>query len=153
MDRQTEHIFPPGQALPRIAALLQEGLPCRLVVTGNSMFPFLRHKQDAVFLVPAEGGIQVGDILFYLRGPETPILHRVHRLNSDGLLILCGDAQTGLEPVRREQVLAKVSHVERGGKVISCGAWHLRTAVTLWRWLHPIRPYLLAILRKIGYGT
>lgn len=153
MDRENEYTLSPEQALPRIAARLEAGLPCRLVVTGNSMLPFLRHKRDAVFLIPADADIRIGDILFYLRTPNTPVLHRVHRLIPGDGLIMCGDAQTGLEPLRREQVLAKVSHVERGGKVIPCGTWYLRAAVTLWRWLHPIRPYLLAILRKIGYGT
>ena len=150
MNRHAEPISP-EQALPRITALLEAGLPCRLVVTGGSMLPFLRHQRDAVFLVPAEGDLRVGDILFYLRGANVPILHRVHKLLPDGSLLLCGDAQTGLEPIRRAQILAKVSHVERGGKTIPCGQRSLRLLVWLWMVLHPIRPYLLAAMRKIGY--
>lgn len=141
---------PPEQALPRIAALLREGLPCRLVVTGNSMLPFLRHKRDAVFLVPAGDEIRAGDILLYLRGPRTPILHRVHGCRPDGVLIMCGDGQTGLEPITRERVLAKVSHVERNGRRIDCKTPVLRLLVVLWRGLYPVRSYLLAGMRKIG---
>ncbi len=40
------------EALPKIQALLQSGQACRLVVTGNSMLPFLRHEKDAVILAP-----------------------------------------------------------------------------------------------------
>lgn len=150
MNRTTEPISP-EQALPRIKNLLAEGLPCRLVVTGSSMLPFLRHKRDAVYLIPADGSIRVGDILFYLRGAKAPILHRVHKLLPDGTLIMCGDAQVGLEPIRREQVLAKVSHVERGGKTISCTHISLRLSVRLWRLMRPLRPYLLAVMGKIRY--
>lgn len=150
MNRTTEPISP-EQALPRIKALLAEGLPCRLVVTGSSMIPFLRHRQDAVYLTPADGSIRVGDILLYLRGANVPILHRVHRLLPDGTLVMCGDAQVGLEPIRREQVLAKVSHVERSGKTIPCARISLRLSVRLWRLMRPLRPYLLAVMRKIPY--
>lgn len=150
MNRTTEPISP-EQALPRIKNLLAEGLPCRLVVTGSSMLPFLRHKRDAVYLIPADGSIRVGDILFYLRGANAPILHRVHKLLPDGTLIMCGDAQVGLEPIRREQVLAKVSHVERGGKTIPCTHISLRLSVRLWRLMCPLRPYLLAVMGKIRY--
>lgn len=150
MNRTTEPISP-EQALPRIKALLAEGLPCRLVVTGSSMLPFLRHRQDAVYLIPADDAIRVGDILLYLRGTNVPILHRVHRLLPDGTLVMCGDAQVGLEPIRREQVLAKVSHMEHGGKTIPCARISLRLSVRLWRLLRPLRPYLLALMRKIPY--
>ena len=150
MNRTTEPISP-EQALPRIKNLLAEGRPCRLVVTGSSMLPFLRHKRDAVYLIPADGSIRVGDILFYLRGANAPILHRVHKLLPDGTLIMCGDAQVGLEPIRREQVLAKVSHVQRGGKTIPCTHISLRLSVRLWRLMRPLRPYLLAVMGKIRY--
>ena len=150
MNRTTQPRSP-EQVLPRIRARLAEGLPCRLVVTGSSMLPFLRHGQDAVYLIPADGPIRVGDILFYLRSANVPILHRVHKLLPDGTLIMCGDAQVGLEPIRREQVLAKVSHVEHGGKTIPCARISLRLSVRLWRLLRPLRPYLLAFMRKIPY--
>ena len=63
--------MPPEQALPRITALLEAGSSCRLVVTGNSMLPFLRHKRDAVILSPLSEPARRGDILFYLRGIST----------------------------------------------------------------------------------
>lgn len=140
----------PREALPKIKALLSAGQSCRLVVTGTSMLPFLRHKQDAVLLVPVKQTIRRGDILFYLRGPEVCILHRVHQVLPDGKLLLCGDAQTALEPVHRSQVLASVSHVERSGVLTDCTAPVLRLQVALWQLLHPIRPYLLAILRRLS---
>ena len=141
----------PEQILPRITARLEANLLCRLVVTGGSMRPFLRHKLDAVFLVSAGEDIRTGDILLYLRGANTPILHRVHRRLSDGTRLMCGDAQTGLEPIRREQVLAKASHVDRRGRILPCDTPSLRLLAGLWRLLYPVRPWLLAVMEKTGY--
>lgn len=138
----------PQEALPRITAILAQGRSCRLVVTGNSMLPLLHDKRDAVILAPVTEEIKRDDILFYLRSPNVCILHRVWRVQPDGSLLLCGDAQTGLEPVSPDQVLAGVSHIERHNKLISCKSPALRLWTTVWRWLYPIRPYVLALLRR-----
>ena len=140
---------PPWEALPRIKAALAEGRPCRLVVTGTSMLPFLRNKLDSVILTPETGEIQRNDILFYLRSPNVCVLHRVWQVNPDGTLLLCGDAQVALEPVRREQVIARVSHIQRKNRLISCKNPILRFFVMIWRWLYPVRPQTLALLRRL----
>lgn len=139
----------PEQAIPRIQALLEQGLPCHLTVTGSSMRPFLRDKRDAVLLAPPKGEPRPGDILFYLRSPTVCILHRVHALRGDGTLLMCGDAQTGLEPIRREQILGVVSHIKRDGKAIACSDLRLKTLTGAWRVLRPVRPYLLAVWNRL----
>lgn len=136
----------PAAALPRITACLEAGGSCPLVVTGTSMRPFLRHRRDTVLLAPVTGPIRRGDILFYLRAPGVCVLHRVCQVEPDGTLLLCGDAQTALEPVRREQVLARVTHVRRGERTVSVDALPLRLAVGLWMALRPVRP----LLKKFG---
>ena len=148
MTRQISYPLSPEQAIPRIRALLEEDIPCHLTVTGNSMRPFLRHQRDGVILTPVSGEIRRGDILFYLRAPGAPILHRVHRVEGDRL-IMCGDAQTGLEPIARAQVLGIVSHIKREGRVIPCADRRLKLLVALWMLLKPVRPYLLALLNKL----
>ena len=129
----------PAEALPRIMAALEAGRPCRLVVTGTSMLHFLRDKKDAVILTPVTAPIKRDDILFYLRSPQLCVLHRVWQVNPDGSLLLCGDGQTALEPVRREQVIARVSHIPV-----------LKVVTALWRRCFPIRPRLLALLRRLS---
>ena len=140
----------PQQALPRMTELLQQGASCRLVVTGRSMLPLLRDQQDAVILTPLAGAFRRGDILFYLRGVNTPILHRVVRVCPDGTLLMCGDAQTGLEPIHPSQVLARVSHVERGGRLIPCDSLAERLRAGLWQALYPVRPRALGVLKRLG---
>lgn len=136
------------EALPKIRLALETAGVCRLTVTGTSMLPFLRDRQDAVLLAPLSRPPRRGDILFYLRGEGTCILHRVHRVRPDGTLVLCGDAQVGLEPVRPEQVVAVATHIERKGRQTPCTAPGLRFRVALWQLLRPVRPWIMALMRK-----
>lgn len=136
------------ETLPKIQAILQEGKSCRLVVTGNSMLPFLRHGSDAVILAPYQTAHH-GDILFYFRTPDTCILHRVEKICHGGTLLMCGDAQSQLEPIQKQQIIAAVSHIERNGKLMDCRRFILRALVRIWQVLRPVRPYLLALLRKL----
>ena len=138
-----------AEALEKIRADLAAGRPCHLVVTGGSMVPFLRHKKSAVVLTSPTPPYRRGDILLYLRRSDWCILHRVVRVQKDGTLVMCGDAQTALEIIRPEQVVAQVSHVRHGAKITDCGAWHLRTAVALWMALRFVRRPLLAVMVRL----
>ena len=134
------------EALEKIRADLAAGRSSHLVVTGGSMVPFLRHKKSAVVLTAPTPPYRRGDILLYLRRADWCILHRVVRVKVDGTLVMCGDAQTALEVIRPEQVVAQVSHVRHGTKITACGAWHLRTAVAVWMALRIVRRPLLAVM-------
>ena len=140
----------PEQALPKIMAILDEGISCRLVVTGSSMLPFLRHRRDTVILSPISTPIRRGDILFYLRPGDIPILHRVCAVRQDGSLLMCGDAQVGLEPISPRQVLARVTQIEKNGTLTDCSTPIFRLKAELWIALRPVRPYILAALRRLG---
>lgn len=139
----------PAEALPRICRELAEGRACRLVVTGSSMLPLLRHKKDAVILSAPERTLHRGDILFYLRGENVCVLHRVHRVEADGTLLMCGDAQTALEPIRPEQIIAQVTAVERSGKRMECSALSWRMVSAIWQAMRPLRPTLFRLAAHI----
>lgn len=140
----------PAEALPRISSTLAEGRVCRLVVTGTSMTPFLRDRADTVILAPLDGAPKRGDILFYRRPGDICVLHRVHKVRPDGVLLMCGDAQTWLEPIQPAQVVGQVVRVERDGKAIDCGAPSWRLASAAWLALFPLRPRAMALLRRVG---
>ena len=137
------------QALARIRADLAAGRSSHLVVTGGSMVPFLRHGKSAVVLTAPQPPYRRGDILFYLRPLGQCILHRVHRVQPDGTLVMCGDAQVFLEPIRPEQVVAQVSHVRRGSRFVPCSSLPLRCAVAVWQALLPVRKPLLAVMLRV----
>lgn len=137
------------EALARIQADLAAGRSSHLVVTGGSMVPFLRHKKSAVVLTAPTPPYRRGDILLYLRRSDWCILHRVVRVQKDGTLVMCGDAQTALEIIHPEQVVAQVSHVRHGARITACSSLPLRTAVALWQLLRPVRRPLLAVMVRV----
>lgn len=132
----------PAEALPRIREIISSGGSCRLVVTGSSMQPFLRSGRDAVILSPVTLPFRRGDIIFYERVCGQCILHRVVGSRPDGTLLLCGDAQTGLEPLDKEHVIAAASQIERSGRLFSADAPVWRALSLLWLALRPIRARL-----------
>ena len=151
----------PKEALPKIEALIQEGISCPVVVTGNSMRPFLRSGEDTVIVSPVTGKIKRGDILLYRRcGFRTtvssspgspnenpvPILHRVHNVRSDYYLMV-GDAQVKKEPVPTDRVIGVVTQVLKKSKRIPVTDGFLRFKVFLWQLIRPLRPLILRFLR------
>lgn len=150
----------PGQQLfPAVEDILEDGTQFKLVVTGNSMRPFLKHKRDSVTLTSITNHtIKRGDIVLIRRHSDTYVLHRVQKLQSDGF-IMNGDAQTWDEFVPFIQVIAIVSRIERKGRLISCDNRTYRILSEVWMLLRPVRGLLfrsvgllLRIYRKVTSG-
>ena len=135
------------RAVPEMEKILAAGASCLLTVTGSSMVPFLHHGKDAVVLAkPGKEGLKPGQILFFRRGNRTYILHRLRRVEKDGSLLICGDAQTWMERIQRSQIIGVVVAVQRpDGRIVSCDSfsWRLRSA--LWYPTRPFRPLLFRI--------
>lgn len=110
-----------------------------LVVSGSSMTPFLIGGRDTVFLSRLRRPVRRGDILLYRRGSGAYVLHRVYRVTEQGLTMV-GDAQRELEPgIRREQVIAIVTRVERKGKVLAPGNFWWEFFEQVWIRILPLR--------------
>ena len=107
---------------PIMAETIQNGGEVYLTVRGNSMSPFLQDGRDqAVFVSPDQRTIRRGDIVFYQRDGGQFVMHRVYKVEKDGLVTMLGDAQWTLEPgIRQDQLRAFVPRVVRKGKEISC---------------------------------
>lgn len=134
-------------------AMLRAGGKAELTVTGVSMQPFLRPGRDSVILEAADPQrLRMGDLVFFTRGAEVYVLHRIRRIQKDGSFLICGDRQAWTERVLPEQILARVSGVRRsGGGVISCDGAPWRLASALWFPTRPLRPALFsAALRLRG---
>lgn len=115
-----------------------------LVVTGNSMNPFLKDGRDTVILRKCtEADFKRGKILLFRRENGALILHRVRKVLPDNKLLMNGDAQYWCETVDKTQVIAVASEIERNGKTIPC------KSNTLWHVLKPLRSYIFRVWRKI----
>lgn len=141
MKTETKTI-PPEVLLEEYRQLLRDdpsvdALP--LVITGNSMSPFLIHGRDTVYLSRLTRPIRRGDMLLYQRENGGYVLHRVYKAAPEGLTMI-GDAQTVLEPgIRQEQAIAIVTRVERKGKLLGPGSFWWAFFEKIWIRIIPLR--------------
>ena len=135
-------ILPPEILLEEYRRLLAEeprieALP--LVVSGNSMSPFLIHGRDTVYLSRLTRPVRRGDILLYQRANGAYILHRVWKVCPDSYTMV-GDAQTVLEPgIRDDQIIAIVTAVQRKGKHMAPGSFWWTFFEKVWIRIVPLR--------------
>lgn len=135
---------------PAIMQAIQAGGSAELTVTGRSMMPLLRDRVSKVRLT-AVSQPKKGDMVLYRRQSGAYVLHRIAALGADGTYVMCGDAQTVMEPsIRREQLLAVVTDFARGGRWRSCDQlgyrlwWRARLAD------RPLRHLWVRVCRRMG---
>jgi Predicted transcriptional regulator len=136
---------------PVIGELLDGGQNVRIVVTGTSMYPFLRENIDHVELQKADcNNIRRGDIVLYIRRSGEYILHRVLK-KDNGQFNMIGDNQQWIEgPIYPDQVVASVASVFRNGKKIECGGIGWKILSLMWLNIIPVRGKANCVLRKLG---
>ncbi|NLT15817.1 MAG: peptidase S24 [Clostridiales bacterium] len=148
IDQHIETLSIKSQELtPLLAQVLEGGGQFKLLVTGDSMSPFLGHLRDSVILKEASGHkLKRGDIvLIRRRESDRYVLHRIIKMKPDGF-IMNGDAQNWDEFVPFEQVVAVVSKIERKGRLISCDSRGYRFLSWLWMLLRPFRGLLFKVI-------
>ena len=128
----------------KILTVLQDefaaGREVALTVTGSSMEPLLRHLRDQVILMPPEKYIPgTGDIVFFRRSGGACVLHRIIGRTSKGGYIVNGDAQTWVEHIEREQILATVAALVRKERYIQTENRIYRLYVFCWGLARPTR--------------
>ena len=131
-----------------ILQMLKEGHSVTMQAKGVSMRPFIEYGRDSVILYSCEE-LKVGDIVLAEVEPKKHVLHRLIRKKGD-LLILMGDGNVkGVEKCKSEDVIGIAKFIIRDGKKIDCNSRKWRIYSRIWRFLRPLRRYLLAIYRRI----
>lgn len=131
--------------IPEIGAVLREGKQVRFTPLGVSMRPWIEGGRDSVVLKKLPQ-VRVGDMVLADLGTRF-VLHRVVRVlqGTTEEVILMGDGNIrGEEQCRIDAVLGTVICIEDPQ-----GRRKPLTKGVIWRWLLPIRKYLLKIYRKI----
>lgn len=96
-----------------------ESLP--LLISGNSMAPFLIHQRDTVYLSRLQKPLKKGDVVLYLRDNGSYVLHRIVQINNDQYSMI-GDGQFHIEKgIRHDQIIAVMTSVQRKGKILKPG--------------------------------
>jgi hypothetical protein len=118
-------VLPGSELMPVIRAALERGQSVRLTTNGSSMLPFI-HDGETVELVPPRSSLMRGDIVLAQSEEDRYVLHRVVRIEGDGVY-LRGDAQKHREgPLPRQAVLGRAVTTSRHGRVrvLDRGVWH-----------------------------
>ena len=139
MDKRT---LPNEFLLGEVAAVLRDGREAVIIPTGNSMLPFIRGGVDRVVL-HREPDVAVGDIVLVRIG-EHYILHRVIAREGDALTLMGDGNLAGTERCSAADVLGAVSEIIRPS-----GRRRVPGRARLWRFLKPVRRYLLGIYRRL----
>lgn len=110
-----------------------------LLVTGGSMVPFLLNRRTTVFLAREENYVpRVGDIVLFRRLSGAFVLHRIHRIQPDGVLVINGDAQAWTEMILPDQICCRVTHFVRTKRDIRVESRSYRFWCGLWRHVRPL---------------
>lgn len=131
--------------------IVEEGHTASMTIVGSSMNPFLCHERDKITFSAPDGELKRGDMVFFQRENGAYVMHRICRVSEEGFYLV-GDAQTEIEgPVRREQIFARVTQVERKGRKLTGKDFWWRFFAGPWLWVRPVRPGIVRVysyLRK-----
>lgn len=126
-----------------------KGQELTLQITGYSMSPTLKHLRDRVILTdPKAVGIRRMDMVLYRRENGKYVLHRIIQCYPPERYLLNGDAQLWTEMIRKEQIRAVVSSIERNGRRISCRNQVYLLYVRLWVCLKPVRGWIITCYQR-----
>lgn len=130
--------------------LVEEGREVNLLIAGNSMSPFLIHQRDTIWFKAPDRELRRGDMVFYQRADGRFIMHRIYAVKADGYYMV-GDAQWIIEgPLKREQIFAIVTRVQRKGKMLTPGSFWWEFFEHVWIRMVPIRRVAQGIYGKVS---
>lgn len=128
--------------------LVRQGRAVTISAKGASMYPFIRPSRDRVVL-SAPDRVVVGDIVLALLDSGHYVLHRVLSIDGETLRLMGDGNICSGEQCEMKDILAKATHIVRGGKQMGTASSRERAIAHLWRMLLPVRRYLLFILRRL----
>lgn len=128
-----------------ICELLEEGHEVPLVITGNSMSPFLIHERDQILISKVNRPLKKGDMAFFRRNTGQYIMHRIRYIKTgqageEEKYYFIGDAQTVTEgPIARKQIFGVITAVQRKGKTLKKGDFWWEFFEHVWLHIIPLR--------------
>lgn len=141
-------VVPSNDLFPSLLELVEQGEITSFVVAGMSMWPFMRHGRDLVFIEKCDvQKVKKGDVVL-LQTPEgVYLLHRIMKRHGDKI-VTAGDNKCRYDgEFEISNIKAKVCMVKRGEKIIQCRHVRWRFLFWLWRVSFPIRGKMLGLAR------
>src|SRR3989338_7975835 len=95
--------------------ILKQGNCIRFRAEGRSMSPSIRNG-DIIEVGPDIDDITPGDIILYRSKENTPVVHRVIKINESIGILTKGDSSLSFDnPITHEHVLGRVIEVKKSG--------------------------------------
>lgn len=132
-----------------MSEMLNNGGTVNFNPRGTSMLPTIHNDGDRVVLKKFKS-LKKYELPLYLRDDGQFVLHRVHKVNSDGTYNMCGDNQWHIEKnVRQDQIIGTVIKIYRGNKEIKTNNILYKIYVIIWVKLRPFRHLFIGGTRKL----
>ena len=94
------------------------GKEVSMIVSGNSMSPFLEHGRDVIYFTAPAAAPRRGDMIFFTRPDGSFVMHRMSRREGEEFYAV-GDNQSMEEgPFALGCIFAVVTRVKRKGRMI-----------------------------------
>ena len=110
--------LPINELVPLFQEILDSVSNVNFTTKRTSMLPMLGDGVDTVVLTKPMGKLKKYDLpLFYFRGSNSYVLHRVIQVEKDGTYVMCGDNRNICETnVTDDDIIAVVTGFNRKGK-------------------------------------
>lgn len=123
------------------------GKEVSMIITGNSMSPFLEHGRDTIYFKKPDRKLHRGDMVFFQRDSGKFVMHRILKITEDGYYFL-GDNQTEPEgPLSEAHIFAIISKVKRKGRMINSKNFWWFFFAHIWIHMVPFRPAIIFIYK------
>ena len=129
--------------------MIEQNMDVSIVISGNSMSPFLVNQGDVIYLSKINRKLKKGDLVLYQRLSGQYVVHRIVKVKKSGYY-LAGDNQIAIEgPILDKQIFGLVTKVKRKGKWIEAGNFWWEFFEHVWIWVLPWRMIILKIYKKV----
>ena len=136
------------QIINEAVSLVNEGLEVTLLVRGWSMLPFIIGGIESAVLT-RPGKVSRGDVVLARVAPGRCVLHRVMEITEEKVVLMGDGNIRGRELCRPEDILARTDEiVDENGRRRRLDTPARRRAARIWRWLLPVRRWLLAVYKR-----
>lgn len=126
---------------------VENGKEASMIITGNSMAPFLYHGRDVIYFSRPVRPPKRGDMVFYQRKNGQYVMHRLIRVSKSGCFFL-GDNQTIPEgPLLHECIFAIVTRVKRKNRMLDSKSFWWFFFSHIWISIIPLRHPMMSVYR------
>ena len=143
-------VLPNAVMLGEVTRMLEEGHSVVIMTKGSSMSQFIRGERDSVELIKQQN-VAVGDIVLCQLTPGHYVLHRVHAMKDDKVLLKGDGNLDATERCTLADVCGTAIAIIRGnGRRIDCTSPGFKRRSR--RWVSAprlVRRYALGIYRRI----